>query len=425
MSRKLRRLFPAFLHNLDKYLLLNHPEIWSTRVHYLLWGILLTALIAVGFAWVQVDIRNLSNPTDWFFWMFIPVAIISGIWIYDLSKFNPTWAFGDFSVKSNLSAQVAVFAGVIGLVLLPYILGSSVLRFNASRISDSELVNDINKLNLVYFNLAYEPATHPRDIHRNEEEMPPVFGPDYLRDYVTGTDIFFDWKKFSREEKLEMVSEYLRIVEKYSGWESILVYEPEQILDHEVENEDFFREAFQSSLNSMRTPLERIAMIKEQQHRHSLFFMDKEFGNILFLVLTVFWITILVYRNIGWKKLVLTVITGLVLWGTTLFFSDILRLGSIRIGGLLTGWAFTLLFWIVFVVQAYFYSPHKRINNWKIVFLSLGVMMTPWIPLVILEYAGIRPSVQTALVAAVFSFAVWNAVFLQRFQFLLSAPHQN
>lgn len=422
MTRKLRRFFPAFLKNFDKYLLLNHPEIWATRLHFLAWGLLMIVPLCVGMAWLQVDIRNLSYVNTHFGMMFIPVVMIFLIWVYHLGKYNPEREFGHTSLQKRLSVQAMVGLGIVMLMFIPYLYGVSVSYFNASRINDRELISDINKINLISTNLGRSTAENLRDRERHDENYTIIHGPTHLEGVVLGTSLYFDWEKRSREEKLQMIAEYLRLVEKYDGWQSIRVYEPVQILDGDVQNPENLEEALRSSFDNIQWPLKDIVEAKERHHSWSHEFMHTNGVFLMIFFIFLAWSLVMIYLEMGWAKFVVGVIVGV---GVFILSSFIVMIGG---EANLTILLFLGL-WAVFILQAYFQPKSHRANYWKILILALGAAMTPVVPFIIKVVFNIffeEPSalLYMSLGSGVLTFFLWNLIFAERFQKLRSLPVQ-
>ncbi|MDX2250607.1 MAG: hypothetical protein SF052_27745 [Bacteroidia bacterium] len=422
MTRKLRRFFPAFLKTFDKYLLLHFPEIWATRLHFLAWGLLMIIPLCLGMAWLQVDIRNLSYVNTHFGMMFIPVVMIFLIWVYHLGKYNPEREFGHTSLQKRLSVQAMVGLGIVMLMFIPYLYGFSVSYFNASRINDRELISDINKVNLISTNLGKSKAENLRDRDRYAENFTIIHGPTHLEGVVLGASLYFDWEKRSREEKLKMIAEYLRIVEKYDGWQSIRVYEPAQILDGEVQNPENLEQALRASFDNIQWPLRDIVEAKERHHSWNHDFMHASAVSLIIFSIFLTWGLVMIYLKMGWAKFVVGVIVGV---GVFILSSFVV------ISGGDTDFAVTLFMglWAFFILQAYFRPKSHRANYWKILILALGAAMTPVVPFIIkigfdIFFEEPLALLYMSLSSGVLTFFLWNLIFADRFQKLTSLPVQ-
>ncbi|MEZ4772275.1 MAG: hypothetical protein R3D00_03765 [Bacteroidia bacterium] len=432
MIRKLTRFSPAFLKNFDKYLLLNHPEIWATRIHFLAWVVFIFSLLSVAMAYLQVNIRYLSNPNDHFWLMFIPGGMIFSVWMYHLTKHNSEREFGINAKREQLGVQAVLMLGIILLLSLPYVYGFSVSAFNASRVSDRELVSEINKINLVSMNIGQPNYSRSEKMPENEDMPQWLNGPEHLSGYVTGADLYFDWQKRSREEKLEMIAGYLQLVEKYNGWQSILVYEPEDILDREVVNPENLTEAINGSYDNFRWTMSEIVQAKEKHFALDHRFMRKGTLTIIIMLLIGLWVLMQIFIKIGWAKFSISVIAGIFLAITgglvvvSARYVDIPGVSANDIGIILF-----LGFWALFVYQSYAQASSRRVNYWQIIALTLAVVMTPFIPLVFQLITNIpslyllRNELYVIIAGGILTVILWNTIFSQRFQLLSATPQKN
>jgi hypothetical protein len=156
-----RPLAPSFLNRLDRYLLLNKPEIWSARTHLVLYyGILFIALLT-GIAFiVPDDPRTPSVAGFWtaFVWLISFVSFIG--WLIYLLRFNVFKRYGLTSPVNRLITFILYFIAIGIFVLFGYVKSYvETLRANAAY-TEQELVNDVNTMNLGIATLAYDSLNH-------------------------------------------------------------------------------------------------------------------------------------------------------------------------------------------------------------------------------------------------------------------------
>lgn len=156
-----RPLAPSFLNRLDRYLLLNKPEIWSARTHLVLYyGILFMALLtAISFV-VPDDPRTDSVAGYWsmLVWLISFVSFIG--WLIYLLRFNVFKRYGLTTAVNRLFIFILYFISIGIFVLFGYVKPYvETVRANAAY-TEQELVNDVNTFNLGVAQLAYDSVDH-------------------------------------------------------------------------------------------------------------------------------------------------------------------------------------------------------------------------------------------------------------------------
>jgi hypothetical protein len=156
-----RPLVPNFLKKLDKYLLMNLPEIWSSRVHLVLYygSIFCSVLAAICFLQSN-DPR--TNSTIEYWCIFVGLISFIGIVVYliYLLRFNVFKRYGRITPIGRLQTFVLYFFAIGTFVLFPFI-PPAIESIRANRAyTGEELVNDVNTLNSIICQLEYDSLPH-------------------------------------------------------------------------------------------------------------------------------------------------------------------------------------------------------------------------------------------------------------------------
>ena len=159
-------LFPSFLRNFDRKLMLTNPTIWVTRAHFVSWFSFLGVIFLTMIFWVLPnDPRHESTvylPT--FFLVILSIVGIVFYLIY-LLRFNVFKRFGNYSRRSILSSFVFIFLSIGWIILFPFI-PSLIESYRADQTYTSEeLVNDTDRLNFLIGELIYDSLS--TEFHRD------------------------------------------------------------------------------------------------------------------------------------------------------------------------------------------------------------------------------------------------------------------
>lgn len=123
MRRRLSSLHPSFLKSLDQYLLINHPIIWASRIHFVLFyaGI---SMLAIGMI-CQLPISAGSRPDvdKQVLLVSIPVLITGLFWLREVAAFRIDRLFGPLSLRNRVAYQGLILLGIGVWTLIPLIYG--------------------------------------------------------------------------------------------------------------------------------------------------------------------------------------------------------------------------------------------------------------------------------------------------------------
>lgn len=156
-----RPLLPGFLKKADKYLLLNKPETWSARTHLVAYyGLLFIAfLTAISFI-IPDDARSDSSMFAWVGFTIVISIIALIIWLIFLFRFNVFKRFGKTKPIDRLATFGLYFLAIGIFFLFPFVKPAvETMRAN-NAYSDTELVNDVNAINIKICQLEYDSLYH-------------------------------------------------------------------------------------------------------------------------------------------------------------------------------------------------------------------------------------------------------------------------
>jgi hypothetical protein len=152
-----RKFVPSFIKKIDRNLLLKSPSVWSTRTHLVLFfGLSFAILLALFCILIFRDARQdngVAVLTGF-------VSLICGIgfifWLIYLLRFNVFKRYGNWVTGDGIRTFGLFFINILILVAIPFI-PMSIESFMANRqYSKSELIKDVNELNLAANKLEYD-----------------------------------------------------------------------------------------------------------------------------------------------------------------------------------------------------------------------------------------------------------------------------
>lgn len=156
-----RPLAPSFINRLDKYLLLNKPEVWSARTHLVLYyGILFLALLT-AIAFIVPDDPRTRTKMEFWVGLVSLISLVAFIgWLIYLLRFNVFKRYGITSAANRLVTFLLYFTATGVFILFCYVQPAvESIRANAAY-SDEEIIQDVNALNLGIVRLEHDSLEH-------------------------------------------------------------------------------------------------------------------------------------------------------------------------------------------------------------------------------------------------------------------------
>lgn len=144
-----RPLVPAWLNKLDRRLLLNRPNVWTSRIHLVLYYVLLFNLLILGIGFAFPSDPRLSGSIGSLTTLVAVVCFLGLIiWIIYLLRFNVFKRFGKESKFEGLKNFLLYFLAVGSFVATPFV--PSLIETTKAHLTYDydEIATDINKINL-------------------------------------------------------------------------------------------------------------------------------------------------------------------------------------------------------------------------------------------------------------------------------------
>ncbi|MDX2248576.1 MAG: hypothetical protein SF052_17455 [Bacteroidia bacterium] len=439
MLRKFESLIPLFLRNLDHQLLTNRPGLWATRIHYVLYFM----IIGGGLLFLQAITRSIRltdvpNPDINTMILIIPMGIAFLFWAYRVSLFQIEKTFGLIS-EGKIRNQI-IYAGVIlALGFAPVVYGYILNQRIKQQISKEELIRDINALNIGenlfitdryviegngvkpeilesgIINIGYNRYTHYS------------FSSIELLQYHEINDILD--KALSREDKLEIISNYINTFNKYSN-EKITLSPQEILTNYETRNfENHDQNYYEDAKYVVFSNLENIQRAWSGSFG-DFEIMKQEFPRFYLFALVALWMALQVFLNTNWKIFVGAAITGIasiitlaITYNLTVYAFNIHSNESSVIA------VIVLSLFAFFTYQAFRHRHTERILAWKSISLSVITMATLILPMVI--FMSIESSVSDdegiamLYTGAVAGILLWNLLYQPHFSKLAALPREN
>ena len=419
MIRRLNFLIPDFLKQIDKNLLLNHPGIWSTKVHFVAFYTLVAISFSTLLAILQVNVKDLSSPDSHTIFMFIPAAIGLIFWVFKIVRFNVERGFGISSGWEMFKKQLIYASCVAMFAIIPFYYGHVVSYFNANSLSDQELVEQTNVVNMAYANLTYKPnqAAPPYSNWTPVNLSGTLHG-----QIISGKDLYIRWNRMEQAERLRLLDNYQNILQKYN--ENRYHSLPSEDLISAYSNEyNVNNIASTGHFYDTKNALEDVNRAKSK-HNHKSNFSDRDAARFIFMAFLV-WMTIMISIRTSRKHSLTAIITGIV----GMFAAGMIASFSREIFHTRPDDTISLLFFVTFgllLLQSFMKKNSRKINFWKSVGLILAVAMTPFVFIVWDEFVDRSLNLETVIYGGILlSLLLWNLVYNRQFVSLKSAPSQD
>lgn len=156
-----RPLTLPFINQLDRYLLLHKPVIWTTRAHLVAWYAFLFSVILATLCLLVPD-NPLADSNSFTWTTLTGVLSFLGliVWIIYLLRFNVFKRFGD-NGKLDAVKNFLLFFLTAGLLIAPAYIPTGIesARANAA-FKNEEVVHAINSINIKINQLEYDSLSH-------------------------------------------------------------------------------------------------------------------------------------------------------------------------------------------------------------------------------------------------------------------------
>lgn len=435
MLRKINKPAPQFLQRYDRYLLLHYPDIWASRIHIVLfYGGALLATVLLHALIRPISLDNLPDPTQQFLLAALPSLLAFGPFAYHISLFSVEKDFGLQASGFGIRQQLSLGVSILLLAAIPFLYASIISERIADKVSDQELVQDNQYLNLgdVYFpayTYVFEDyikadGTYNFGMHKYRLYGDGFFHTKWNPIGQYHLQKFHKESAYSRVERVEQVHNYIQTFNRYSNRKITLSAE----------------EAF-TLFEKKQIPVRKIKANKEQIDTNLTMLLDAKDENFKFqrakmmhsvaLFLIGLWTILLLFLKMRIRDFSIGLLSGsavvLFIGGVLNWITDIMH---IDIGNVLFAVFFSLF--IFLAVQVGRKNHSKLTHSWKSVALMWLTCMVPLIPLITaVLYDNMHESIP---VNAEYMFIymgfgllilVWNIFLNKKFTLLLARPTDN
>ncbi|MCE3229504.1 MAG: hypothetical protein K0S32_4055 [Bacteroidetes bacterium] len=144
-----RFISPKFINKFDAWLLKNHPVLWMSRIHYVLWsGAILWGISALlGFV-IPIDIRFDVPYELWYFITTLMGLFVLCPWVYHHVIFNKEKRYGRKGPLDEYANFILVSFAVTFFLLTPWPFELVFKSRVANMYTDEEVIEDLNTLNI-------------------------------------------------------------------------------------------------------------------------------------------------------------------------------------------------------------------------------------------------------------------------------------
>jgi hypothetical protein len=402
----LKRLIPLFLKKLDSYLLLNHPTVWISKIHFVLfYGIITWALSALSGIAIPINLSQTQDLGLWYFLFTILAIIALCFWIYHNIIFNLEKKYGKRQWTDEYKVLLLNVLCVFVFISFPIPFTGIYNARVANTVTDEEFINDINSLNradaymitnITNYSYEYDSVTGTSNYDlRNPVQFdsytPWVLKSDTLRfkNLASNYDIAkaFDPMKSDMQIKL-LVSNYINVRRKfesdaYSGVSAdSLMKRTKYLWAHSPMNNEEFYNSYNTYNGSYE--LERIFNNIAEAKYGSFFLWKFEFLNVILYACLYLSMLLMLFKMVPWKQFLLTFISFIILPILLFIISQLLPYGS----GMERDTTYLMLMVLTLVAAVVFTAlgalPSRQFNPFKNICAQITYLAAPVLPVTIL-----------------------------------------
>lgn len=403
----LKALIPPFLRRIDTYLLLNHPLVWISRIHLVIfYGIITWSLSALSGLAIPIHLSQTQDLGLWYFLFSIVALVALCFWIYHTVIFNLEKKFGKRHWSDTYKVFFLNLSCAFIFISFPIPFTSIYNSRVANTVSDAEFIGEINALNAGECFVAnntgnYESFydTTSKLTYHNFKNL-QIFDsrtPWLLKyDTLNGHGLLGNYETamiyrsaIGHEDRIrQIIRNYCHVWEKYGlghygqasedsilrQWHYLYVNSPvESSLFYNIHHNYFNNYELDQIMN-------RIAEAKYQ----SLFIYDSEF--LHFILYTCFYLSVLVmlFKMVPWRQFLLMVVACIILPIFLFILSQLMpRFDySSRDSSYLFLLLATLAVAIIFTAVGF--APARQFNPFQNICAQITYVVLPMLPVIIL-----------------------------------------
>ena len=399
----LKLLSPKFITKIDSHLLVNHPDIWMSKIHYVGWnGLLLFACSALLGLFLPIHLIRDVQYELWYFLLSLLSVIVMCFWIYHYAIFNKEKNFGNFHLADEYRNFILVFISVLIFLLVPVPFELVQNKRIATMYTDAEVIADMNSLNEIdpymvhssnnYFTW-YDSTSNIQyaTIKKLNPNSQTFYTPYFLRgDSVKFPALKTEYQLYksyhpitSLSELTPKIEQYISIAEKYGVQAS---FTAEEVAKKYLEmlgkekipvSEMYGYGSYQYELMTVFSNLSKAKFDK-------LFIYSSDYRWTIFYFTICITSFLLLFKMTYWKQFLITIVILLLYPLITFILSQLLPYGGpFRSGSFYEGCIVALMLFSTFTLvftssrnKTYhaFYNIFNQISYVTLIFLFLMVL---------------------------------------------------
>jgi len=424
----LQRFVPSFIKQFDHYLLTHFPNIWQSRIHYVLYSVIITNIIFGGLAMLMpVNLGSLGDLNDWVWLFFIVSITYLVVWMIHVGRFNSFKQFGKRPLGDEYLNFILNFLCILMIATTMFSFPYFYVLKVKNLVSNNELAEDINTLNLGapffprgYYNYIsssesdannksmylynfnnFEAFGYEEFLNQIEDKHFMSRGGELEREAYPKIDtVIFDTckqgnskyglncesysrklfqQKKSRLDQLKLINNFLKVAKKYQIVEDSSA---EYFLGRFNANNNFkyHPDIFYFGASKTNQALEDKMHSIIRNKTKTTFYGESGFMHFMWYLLFYTTLFFMIYRNVRRRDFVLTFVSGIVIMVLSAIF---IGLGGHFNQGSIFGIYFTIYFGLG--IGALVLFANKSQSWFQTACLNLFILATPFMPVFYLE----------------------------------------
>jgi hypothetical protein len=312
-------LIPPFLKKLDRYLMVNHPNIWVTNLHFVVFYTVILDLILFGLASIgSYSVSGKSPDAELAAGlMILPAVIIFIFWFIKQARYNVDKNYGRSHVGHDLLNFMAYMLCCICFASVVIVVPITIEAKYSNVISPEELHQDADVLNLAY--CFFEDYNHynsygvervngkikvQRDLYLHLYDYDSDY---YGNDYLQPHEGLEREEYISEEQAIQEISNFIHVYERYGG--SPMGVTPQEVLAMALDEQawDLNHMHNYSYYDEPQYKLERISRLQQGQ---GFSLGNDEMLKALFGLFGFLSLMVWMFKQVHWQNYLALVIAG-------------------------------------------------------------------------------------------------------------------